>query len=102
MKENIQTTGLEKEHSYQQTKIKKVEKIKTLSISPLLFSNKTKNCITSANWHITDNCNYNCKFCFMRNLPGAMSRDKGKNHVIFEGMWGYETEFCWRRTTNAS
>jgi radical S-adenosyl methionine domain-containing protein 2 len=26
--------------------------------------------VTSANWHLTDRCNYSCKFCFMHTLVG--------------------------------
>ena len=30
--------------------------------------------VHAANWHLTDRCNYTCKFCFMTNLP---SREAG-------------------------
>lgn len=26
--------------------------------------------VESANWHLIDSCNYSCKFCFMKKLPG--------------------------------
>lgn len=32
-----------------------------------------KPCIKSANWHITMNCNYKCRFCFYKNMKGEFN-----------------------------
>ena len=35
--------------------------------------------VRSANWHLTDRCNYTCVFCFMQTLPGREAgRERGR------------------------
>ncbi len=35
--------------------------------------------VESANWHLTDRCNYSCRFCFMKKLPEAEANlDRGR------------------------
>ncbi len=38
--------------------------------------------IESANWHLTDRCNYSCKFCFMKELLGAEADLAGGREII--------------------
>ena len=38
--------------------------------------------IESANWHLTDRCNYSCTFCFVKNLPGEeVDLELGRNII---------------------
>lgn len=39
--------------------------------------------IRSANWHLTMACNYNCRFCFYKNMNGEF-RDREKSRHVLE------------------
>lgn len=38
--------------------------------------------IRSANWHVTMNCNYNCRFCFYKNMTGEFKDIKKAKHIL--------------------
>jgi len=45
--------------------------------------------VESANWHLTDRCNYSCTFCFMKNLPGIEADlSRGKEVIATLGKMG--------------
>ncbi|MEA1985747.1 MAG: viperin family antiviral radical SAM protein [Euryarchaeota archaeon] len=38
--------------------------------------------IKSANWHVTMNCNYRCKFCFYKNMTGEFRNLERAKHIL--------------------
>lgn len=38
--------------------------------------------IRSANWHVTMNCNYNCRFCFYKNMTGEFKDIEKARHIL--------------------
>lgn len=38
--------------------------------------------IKSANWHVTMNCNYSCRFCFYKNMTGEFKDIKKARHIL--------------------
>ncbi|MDK2947550.1 MAG: radical S-adenosyl methionine protein 2 [Methanolobus sp.] len=38
--------------------------------------------IRSANWHVTMNCNYNCRFCFDKNMTGEFKDIEKARHIL--------------------
>ncbi|WP_196214079.1 viperin family antiviral radical SAM protein [Methanolobus vulcani] len=38
--------------------------------------------IRSANWHVTMNCNYNCRFCFYKNMIGEFKDIEKTRHIL--------------------
>ncbi|CAG1003457.1 MAG: viperin family antiviral radical SAM protein [Candidatus Methanoperedens sp.] len=41
-----------------------------------------KECIKSANWHLTTRCNYACKFCFIKNLDSEIMDLKCAEEIL--------------------
>jgi len=41
-----------------------------------------KQCIRSANWHLTTRCNYACKFCFIQNLDSEIRDLKSAEEIL--------------------
>jgi len=58
----------------------------TPSKAEVLGNGGTEGCVfspvESANWHLTDRCNYSCRFCFMKKLPGRETDLPGGRKVI--------------------
>ena len=47
--------------------------------------------VKSANWHLTTRCNYNCKFCFSRNLDAEL-KDLRQAEKILANLWAKKIE----------
>lgn len=48
-----------------------------------MFTLVTANGVRSANWHITERCNYGCRFCFAQHMGGEI-RDKKRQYAILK------------------